>query len=595
MYQFYYADEVEEKEKSHYQQNIASVYAVTAIRPAMWEEHCLECSAPLCFESCPHYRSRSDGRCKRLENGIAVSENPLGCGGQAVRLSYRKWANMMTLIYPAMVSLEDYQTMIRTNDGVGKFLRKGLKSRLPQKGKWTLVRGVEFLRRRNLKKLKDMDNVPDAFLFHGYSFQKEDYQLIVEAFVDSHTSAFRMSLTMHEGENLYIIDQDEMSKACWTTGYRIKIYPENDVEADLEILWCDFVKGHRITAEQPASTVKCVVWDLDNTLWDGTLIETDHPDNLHFKPHVLETMKELDQRGIIQSIASKNDFDVAWEIVKKLGAAEYILYPQIHWNAKSSSMKQIAKCLNIGIDSLALIDDSVYERNQVQSVLPQVRVYDEKIIEGLLQLPEFAVASTEESSNRRKMYQAEEQRHQLQQSENSDTVDFLKKCHLQLELFVPTTEDEIQRCFELVVRTNQLNMSGIKYTQDEFDTVLQRKDCCTFAFSLEDNFGAYGIVGFGQYQAHGGKLTFTEFAMSCRAAGKYVESALFAYLLEQVNCNSGMFAVKKTPKNGLLRRTLEEIGFAAQNDTEKEVHYSFTAQLKNREIVEVRAKINAEV
>ena len=66
---------------------------------------------------------------------------------------------------------------------------------------------------------------------------------------------------------MIILDDSKMTKACTTANYLIKIYPENDLEAEIDILWCDFVKGHRIVSDTPASKVKCVVWDLDNTVW----------------------------------------------------------------------------------------------------------------------------------------------------------------------------------------------------------------------------------------------------------------------------------------------------------------------------------------
>lgn len=342
----------------------------------------------------------------------------------------------------------------------------------------------------------------------------------------------------------------------------MKVYPENDLEVELEILWCDFVRGKRIVSDVPAKQVKCVVWDLDNTLWNDVLIETDNEETIQLNPGVLDLIKALDERGIIQSIASKNDHEAAWPVIEKLGLAEYFIYPQIHWNAKSGSMEQIAKNLNIGIDSLALIDDSVFERNQVKSVLPQVRVYDATEVDKLLGYPEFDVIVTEESKNRRAMYRAEEKRNQLMQSDNTDTVEFLKKCHLKMEIFSPETEEEKQRCYELVVRTNQLNMSGVKYTAEEFERVFARDGHTNFAFSCEDDFGKYGIVGFGQYKVDDSILIFTEFAMSCRVAGKFAESALFAALLTAEGVDEGRFAVRKTKKNALLRNTLQEIGFA---------------------------------
>ena len=584
MYQFYYADSKLERKEPHYSQSVKDEYSITAIRPTMWEEHCLECSAPLCFENCLHYEARRDGRCKRFHNGLLVYENERGNCGQGVRVKFRKWANMMTILFPAMLPTDTYQKMVSKNQRLGEMMGRIIKSQLPLKLRWESVRIVEFIRRRGLRKLSGLFNEPDAFIFHGYSFAEQPFRLIMEVY-DSHTPVFKTSLPMQQGENLIILEKDKLDKACWTEDFLIKVYPENDFEAELDILWCDFVQGNRLVKEDPAQKVKCVVWDLDNTLWDGTLIETENPETLQLKPDVRKTIQQLDERGIIQSVASKNDFDMAWTVVEKMGLADYFIYPQIHWNAKSGSMEQIAKNLNIGIDALALVDDSVFEREQVKSVWKQVRTYDAVEVSELLSKPEFDVMVTEESKNRRQMYKAEEKRNQLQLSDNSDTIDFLKKCNLRIEIFKPETEDEKLRAYELVVRTNQLNMSGMKYTQEEFDEVLAKKNHTNFAFSCEDDFGAYGIVGFGQYKVEEGRMIFTEFAMSCRVAGKYVESALLTALLEKEQCATGSFAVNKTKKNILLRNTLQDIGFAIKEENEERIQYQFDKELKEKLLV----------
>jgi FkbH-like protein len=273
--------------------------------------------------------------------------------------------------------------------------------------------------------------------------------------------------------------------------------------------------------------------------------------------------------------------------LERLGVAEYFLYPQIHWNPKSGSMEQIAKSLNIGIDSLALIDDTAFERNQVTSLWPQVRTYDITELDCLLDRSEFDVPVTAESKARRQMYRAEEKRSTMMQADQTDIADFIRKCNLRMHLFVPTTEEEILRCYELIVRTNQLNMTGRKYTAEEFAGVLERPDCKNFAFSCADDFGEYGIVGFGQYRIEGDTLVFTEFAMSCRVAGKFVESALFAHLLQAENCANGKFEVIKTKKNILLRNTLEQIGFTAVFEADEHCNYHFTDKLANCNLVKI--------
>lgn len=586
MYQFYYADSEKITKQAQYSRSIHDEYIIDAIRPAMWEEHCMECSAPECFHNCVHYLPRSDGRCMRFENGIYVQPNPLGCGGQSARIKFRKWANMMTIIFPSMLPVAQYQKMLDRNYHLGRLIRWFVKSPLPNGLKFTVIRTLEFARRKKLRSIKGMDNTPTAFLFHGFSFEEKEYRLVIEIFKEQ-TSVFKTSMQMIPGENLYIIDETKLSPVCWQSDNLIKIYPENDIESELEILWCDFIQGKRISKEKPAKNVKCLVWDLDNTIWDGTLIETEDPDSLTLSSDVMKTIKELDNRGIIQSIASKNDYEQAWPILQKLGISEYFLYPQIHWNAKSKSIEQIASNLNIGIDSIALIDDSVFERNQVQSVWPQVRVYKDTDIPSILEYAEFDVPITAESKTRRMMYRAEEKRNQLLNNENTDTIDFLKKCNLRMTVFVPETEDEKKRCFELVVRTNQLNMSGKKYTQQEFSDVLARNAHSNFAFSCEDDFGTYGIVGFGQYRIENDNLIFTEFAMSCRVAKKYIESALFSFLLWKEHCSTGSFEVNKTKKNILLRNTLTEIGFCIDRQDDERISFYFNDNLINKEIVQV--------
>ena len=583
MYQFYYSDN-REYQHAELKQKISDHFNVDRVRPTMWEEHCLECSAPVCFGNCAHYAARRDGRCMRFDNGIRTFENASACCGQGARLKFRKWANMMTIIYPGMLSPEEYSKLTAKNEKLGKRLRSAVNSKLPTGLRWQYIRTIEYLRRRRLRRLAADTPKPDAFVFHGYFYGRESFNLIMEVF-DGHTPLFRQAIPISQGENLTIIPGDKLLPCCSTPGYLVKLYPEHDIEAELDILWCDFVKGGFVEKEAPAEKVKCLVWDLDNTLWNGILIETEDNESLELKAGVLETIKKLDERGIIQSIASKNDFAPAMEQLEKLGISEYFLYPEIHWNAKSASIKNIAANLNIGVDAMAFIDDSVFEREQVHSALPEVRTYDALEVEKLTELPEFDVIVTDESRHRREMYRAEEKRNALMASGNDDTVSFLRKCNLRIKVFAPQTEADITRCFELVNRTNQLNMSGRRYTRNEFDALLSKIGQTSIAFSCRDDFGSYGIVGFMQYRKDNCELCFTEFAMSCRVAGKYVESALFTHVLNDTCCEKGTLTVHKTKKNVLLRKTFESIGFAVEQANAETVKYDVTLPLMHSDLV----------
>ena len=584
MYQFYYA-KTETRERPRLSRNVNEEYRVVSVRPAMWEEHCLECSAPLCFGTCPNYEERRDGRCHRFSNSISVFEEERALNGQGAHIHFRKWANMMTVIYPGMLTFEEYAAKNKKNEKLGKLFHRIIFSKLPKALMWQSIRIPEYLRRRSMKKASFSEGMtPDAFVLHCYSFDSEPYRLIMEVYED-HDSKYRTSFDIVPGENLHILRNTTFPKDCSKVGNVVKIYPENDREADIEIYWCDFVKGEPVEKELSAEKVKCVVWDLDNTLWDGILIETENTENLNLRPGVIDTIKTLDERGILQSVASKNDYNTAWPVLEKLGLAEYFLYPEVNWGAKSDSIKRIARVLNIGVDSFAFFDDSEFERNEVKSALPQVRVYDEKSIRETVATAPFDVIVTEESRERRALYRAEEMRNSIKNSESTDITEFLKTCNLEITVFTPDTETEITRCYELVQRTNQLNLSGKKYSRDEFDSIFRRDNHKSFAFKCRDRFGEYGIVCFGQYRVAEDQLVFTEFAMSCRVAGKYIESALFSALLEKENCRKGRFSVIKTKKNQLLRNTLSEIGFEKVKDDADSVDYEFSNELLNKELV----------
>lgn len=582
MYQYYYSEGKNEQLKLS--KSVEDHFKIEKVRISMWEEHCLECAAPLCYETCLNYLARQDGRCKLFKDSIAQYANEKGLLGRCARIQFRKWGNLLSVIYPAMVTIDEYRVIDRSADKVSKSLSKTVKGSLPASLKWKKIRVREFLRRRKLR--QGEGSASDAFILHCFNHKSEAFTLFLEIFDDDHNSLYKYGFSVELGENLHILPKEKYNESCDKSGNIIKIYPADNYEADVTFLWSDFVQGTPIVSTKPADKVKLVVWDLDNTLWDGTLTESEE-NSLKLRPHVLDTVKALDERGIIQSVASKNDFEPAMEMLKRLNVAKYFLYPQINWGAKSDSLMTIVKNININIDTAAFIDDLDFERAQVASVLPQVRIYKETDIPRLLNEKPFDVMVTADSKNRRAMYQAEEKRASVQQSSGANIEDFLRKCELKIRLFSPKTDEELLRCYELVLRTNQLNMSGVKYTREEFDKVIAQPDVKTYAFTCEDIFGSYGTVGFLQYRVEDKKLVFKEFAMSCRVAGKFIESALFSYLLDLEKVSCGVFRVNITEKNSLLRRTLESVGFSEDQKNGKQIDYSFSYQLKNRDLVGV--------
>ena len=580
MYQYYYANKKNPAIETKY--SVYDRFDIKKVRVTMWEEHCLECSSPLCYETCLNYTQRQDGRCRLFDDSIAQYKNDNALLGNCARVKFKKWGNMMTVIYPKMVTIPEYEKIDLWADKISRKLLKVVNGKFSPSNKWKYIRAKEFLRRRKLR--QGVDETSDAFILHCYNHSEISFILFMEVFDENHTSLFKYGFNVEVGENLVILPKEKYNDSCDKSGNVVKLYPENNFDADITFFWCDFVKGVYKKTEHPANKVKCVVWDLDNTLWDGVLIENDN-EVLKLKSGIINLIKKLDERGIVQSISSKNEYEQAWNMLKKIGISDYFIYPQINWNPKSDSLVTISKSLNIGIDTFALIDDSAFERGQVSTELPQVRVYADFDIPTLLDRPEFSVIVTDDSKKRRLMYQAEEKRNSIKSASKTNIDDFIKQCEIKLNVFLPKTKEQLLRCYELVLRTNQLNMSGVKYSESEFQAVLAKEHYKTFAVSCKDKFGEYGIVAFIQYYIEDECIKFSEFAMSCRVAGKFVESALFKYLLNMEHVNKGYFSLRITEKNKLLRTTLESIGFKTIRSDKKSISYEFDGNLHNSDLV----------
>ena len=154
--------------------------------------------------------------------------------------------------------------------------------------------------------------------------------------------------------------------------------------------------------KESEQAVKCLVWDLDNTLWDGVLLEDPQ---VVLRPEVAPIIQTLDERGILHSIASRNDPVMAIEKLEQFGLFDYFLWPQINWNPKSASIQTIAERLSLGLDCFAFVDDQPFERAEVSFAHPKVLCIDAAELSGIPALkrmhPRFI---TEESKTRRLMY-----------------------------------------------------------------------------------------------------------------------------------------------------------------------------------------------
>jgi len=191
---------------------------------------------------------------------------------------------------------------------------------------------------------------------------------------------FQKLIQLRPGFQRIRIPHQEIEQAVdLATPFNVELIPnDDDNEVTLFFGLMDFVRelSDPIAAISESGTepkkIKCVVWDLDNTLWEGTLVE-DGIDKLILKSGIREVIEELDRRGILQSIASKNNHDEAMSALKRFGIEEYFLSSQIFWRPKSEAVQTIARQLNIGLDTLLFVDDSEFELQEVSGVHQSVR------------------------------------------------------------------------------------------------------------------------------------------------------------------------------------------------------------------------------
>lgn len=281
--------------------------------------------------------------------------------------------------------------------------------------------------------------------------------------------------------------------------------------------------------------IRCLVWDLDNTLWSGTILEADH---CRLRPGVRLVLDELDRRGILLSIASANDPDMALATLRRKGLAGYFLHQQVGWNSKVRSIQEIADRLGIGLDTIGFIDDEPFEREQVRHLLPGVRTYPAKASRLLLELPEFKpLILTSESRGRRHKYLQAVEREAAAESSRMSRQEFLDYCRTTLTLRVAVPED-LTRILELMHRTHKLNSTGVAYDEDEVAEWLSEGTRRVHVAQLADRFVDYGRIGVAVSCGESDSWELTDFLMSCRVLARGITGYFLAWLVGEA-CSAG--------------------------------------------------------
>ncbi|MFJ8751988.1 HAD-IIIC family phosphatase [Streptomyces sp. NPDC102441] len=274
--------------------------------------------------------------------------------------------------------------------------------------------------------------------------------------------------------------------------------------------------------------VKCVVWDLDHTLWDGVLLEDG---TTRLREDVVAAIRRLDEAGVLHSVASRNDHDAAMERLREFGIDDLFLHPQINWNAKSHSIREIARALNIGIDAIAFVDDQDFERAEVARELPEVICVDALDVHQELEREEFRPRFiTDESRRRRAMYRGQIEREQAETEYVGPSEEFLADLGMTLNITKARTED-LQRAEELTIRTNQLNSTGRTYSYEELDALRTSPDHLLLVAALDDRYGSYGKIGVTLLEKGEGHWHLRLLLMSCRVMSRGVGTILLNHIM----------------------------------------------------------------
>lgn len=311
--------------------------------------------------------------------------------------------------------------------------------------------------------------------------------------------------------------------------------------------------------------IKCIVWDLDNTLWKGNLLEGD---KLVFLDEMRDILSILDQRGIVHSIASKNEYSYAKIQLEEYGIWEYFLYPQINWDSKDASIEKIAQYLNIGLESIAFIDDSLYELENVKFHLPSVLCIHTNHMSNILDMscmnPKFV---TDEARARRNMYKAEIQRKESEHTFLGNSDEFHKTLNMALNIKC-ASENDLMRVEELTIRTHQLNTTGYTYSYEELHSFIEQDGYKLIIAELKDKFGSYGKIGIVLLQQKDYEWCIKLFLMSCRVITRGVGKALLNYIINAARDNNVDLVAEFKPndKNRLMYAMYKFAGF---NETDE--------------------------
>ena len=328
---------------------------------------------------------------------------------------------------------------------------------------------------------------------------------------------------------------------------------------------------------------KCVILDLDGTLWPGVLAETGSPFawtpeisgpfsfiGLYFGLH--EALKSLKKRGIVLACVSKNDEATVRELWKypqhyprdRLLTPDDFVTWRVNWDDKVGNIRSIAEELGFALDSFLFIDDNPVERDRVRQRLPDVEVWGEdpfSLRRRLLNDPRLQIpVVTAEAASRSELVKAQIARQQLR-SDAMGEAEYIAQLQIRCAIErLAASSPKLQRVEELFQRTTQFNTTGRKFSVSELAALEANPDARLFAVEVADRLGDYGLVGAAVIVE--GEIA--GLAISCRALGMGVEHRFLRHILDEMKGGSRSLSARiiTTARNMPARNIYRDNGFA---------------------------------
>lgn len=267
------------------------------------------------------------------------------------------------------------------------------------------------------------------------------------------------------------------------------------------------------------SNIKLVIWDLDDTFWDGILSE----ESVRIINSNIELVKMLADCGIVSTICSKNDAPPVLAKLKEAGVEDYFVFPSINWQPKGQRIRQLIRDMGLRAANCLFVDDNIANLNEARHYSQELMVAEPEILTELKRY--FGTVTPTDTAHKRLQQYKVLERKQAAKASASDNLSFLYESNIQVEICNDSLA-EIDRIHELVNRTNQLNYTKLRCTRKELEELLSEKDVKSGYVKVKDKYGDYGIVGF--YALKGN--TLIHFLFSCRTIGQGVEQYVYASL-----------------------------------------------------------------